>query len=355
MRRHNVRPRLTLALAALLMTTGCTAGCGAGASSANPQPNASLAPIVSSAQIWFHPLPPSATNYPGPLPNHGSTDFPQLFQPNAPWANVESHTKVLGIYVYWVLTASQSDLQQTIAFVNAHHMGIELEAPALQATAACGEGVEGFVGGGQTVQAVTLSYLQRLQAVGANVQYIKVDEPYFFGSVATEPGTCQWPVSQVASEVSAYVHLVHTIFPNAAVGDVEPVTAGFYSPDVVTALGQWHSTYSTINGAPFPFYIADLDFNNPTWQTLAKSLETQTKQAGMEFGIIYIGDYQDTSDAQWASKVVARFEAYQGQDGGQPDFVLFQSWEPHPLFCLPESDPNTFTGAVNAYVRATGM
>ena len=352
MRHRTFNPRLTLALAALLLTTGCAAGCGSGGS-ATPLPSATIVPFASSAAIWFHPLPASATNYPGPLPNHGSSDFQQLFQPGAPWANVEAHTKVLGIYAGWVITASQSDLQQTIAFTNAHGMGLELEAPALQATATCGEGVEGFVGGGQTVQAVTLSYLQRLQSVGANLQYIKVDEPYFFGSVSTEPGTCQLPVSQVASEVSAYVQLVHTIYPNAAVGDVEPVTAGFYTPDVVTALGQWHSTYGTINGAPFPFYIADLDFNNATWQTLAKALEIQTKQAGMKFGIIYIGDYQDTSDQEWASKVVARFQTYQGRYGGQPDYVLFQSWEPHPVYCLPETNPDTFTGAINAYVTAT--
>jgi hypothetical protein len=50
---------------------------------------------------------------------------------------------------------------------------------------------------------------------------------------------------------------------------------------------------------------------------------------------------------------VARFETYQGQNGGQPDFVLFQSWETHPLRCLPETDPTTFTGAINTYVSAT--
>jgi len=343
--------RLASASAVAAMVLGAT-GCDSGSSGA-PAPSPTPMHFTSSAQIWFHPLPPSATSYPGPLPNHGSADFPQLFQANAPWTNVESHTNVLGLYAYFVITASQAELQQTIAFANAHGMGIELEAPALQATAACGEGVEGFVGGGQTVQAVTLSYLQRLQAAGAQLRYIKVDEPYFFGSVSTEPGACQWPVAQVASEVSAYVQIVHSVYPNAAVGDVEPVTAGFYTPDVVTALGQWHSTYSAINGAPFPFYIADLDFNNPTWQTLVKSLESQTKQAGMKFGIIYIGDIQDTSDAQWAGKVVARFQAYQGQDGGQPDFVLFQSWEPHPTRCLPETDPTTFTGAMDIYVNAT--
>ena len=70
----------------------------------------------------------------------------------------------------------------------------------------------------------------------------------------------------------------------------------------------------------------------------------------MKFGIIYIGDWPDNSDAEWASKVVARFEIYQGAFGGRPDYVLFQSWQPHPVYSLPESNPATFTGAMESYV-----
>ena len=50
---------------------------------------------------------------------------------------------------------------------------------------------------------------------------------------------------------------------------------------------------------------------------------------------------------------MTRFETYQGENGGQPDFVLFQSWEPYPQYCLPESDSTTFTGVLDAYIDAT--
>ena len=84
-----------------------------------------------------------------------------------------------------------------------------------------------------------------------------------------------------------------------------------------------------------------------------RSLEVATKQSGTKFGIIYIGDPADTSDAEWSGKAVARFQIYQGQNGGQPDYVFFQSWETHPQYCLPESDPTTFTGVIDAYIDAT--
>lgn len=104
---------------------------------------------------------------------------------------------------------------------------------------------------------------------------------------------------------------------------MEPIIASAYAPDVVTAIGQWHHTYQTVAGAPFPFFFADIDFSNPEWPTILKQLEDGTRQSGMQFGIIYIGDQQDVSDAEWTSKAVARSELYQGQNGGRPDYVYF--------------------------------
>jgi hypothetical protein len=131
------------------------------------------------------------------------------------------------------------------------------------------------------------------------------------------------------------------------------IRKGSYVPDVVSAIGQWHDTYKSVTGAPLPFFFADIDYTNPGWPALVKSLEAGRRQRGMQFGIIYIGDYPDTSDAEWAGKATARFQTYQGQDGGQPDSVLFQSWQPHPVHCLPESDPTTFTWVIDAYLDAT--
>jgi hypothetical protein len=39
--------------------------------------------------------------------------------------------------------------------------------------------------------------------------------------------------------------------------------------------------------------------------------------------------------------------------GGDPDFVLFQSWQPHPRYRLPETDQTTLTGVVKTYVDST--
>jgi hypothetical protein len=340
--------RVWFVAAALLGATSCSGGDGGSPPAAAPSPHFS-----SNASIWFHPMPAASLWSSAPPGDLGSTDYAALFAPNNQWPQVAAHTGTFGLYAGWVLAAGDPVLASTVAFLNAHGMGIELEAPALQARATCGSGVEGYVPVHQTVKAVTLAYLSRLQALGAKVTYVKVDEPYFFGSVVADPRACHFPVATVASEVSTYVQIVHEVYPNAVVGDVEPVITGPYVPDVVTALTQWHQAYAAANGAPFPFYIADIDFSNIGWPPLVKSLESATHSAGMRFGIIYIGDPQDTSDAEWTGKVVSRFETYQGSIGGSPDIVLFQSWEYHPKHCLPETSPLTFTGAISRYIAET--
>jgi hypothetical protein len=168
-----------------------------------------------------------------------------------------------------------------------------------------------------------------------------------------DPVSCHFSVLEVARDVGQFAHLVKTVYPAAAVGDVEPVTPGAYQPGAVTAIGAWHDTYRSVTGEPFPFFFADVNFSDPAWPALVKQLDISTRRRGTRFGIIYTGGQHDDSNAEWASQVVARFEDYQRQAAGQPDYVLFQSWQPHPTSCLPESDPATFTGVINTYITAT--
>jgi hypothetical protein len=328
-----------------------SAGCNSGGSSVAP-PSASPLPFTSSAAIWFHPMPQGNAWPNDPNPDRGSSDFLALFQANAPWPRTMARTKVIGLYAGWVLFATDQELQLIVGFLNAHGMGIELESPALQALPTCGTGVEGYVPWKLSIHDLTIGSLQRLKALGAQVQFVKVDEPFYFGNVVPDPRSCHFSVPQIAAEVGQFSDLVKTVYPNAVVGDVEPIVQG-YAPDVVTALGQWHDTYKVVTGAPLAFFFADIDYTNAAWPTTVKALEDGSRLRGMRFGIIYTGDDPDTSDQQWTTKSVNRFETYQGAYGGRPDYVLFQSWQRHPTLCLPETDSITFTGVIDAYIAAT--
>ena len=119
--------------------------------------------IAPGASVWFHPLPPGA----GPPGDNGSADYAELFAPDAPWPHAASRTSVFGIYAGAVVGMNDGQLHAMVDFLNAHGMTIELEAPALQALATCGSGVEGYVPYGTSLPAYTLAYLQRLRRSGA--------------------------------------------------------------------------------------------------------------------------------------------------------------------------------------------
>lgn len=332
------RPRIT-ALACFTLTAISSIVCHS---------QASPPPIQSSAAIWFHPQPA----FIGPQAN-GLPDFLPLFQPNAPWPRAMARTKVIGLYAGWISAVSPQVLRQVVEFIDAHDMTIEVEAPSLQALPTCGSGVEGYVPYGQSLSTFTLGYLQRLKAVGAQRIVVKVDEPFYFGVVVNDPHSCHFSVQQTAEYVGQYAQLVKTVYPDAEIGDVEPIIDSAYPPGVVAALGEWHQAYRAVTGEPFPFFFADIEFGSQAWPYLVSQLEQQTHQLGMKFGIIYIGDPADLTDAEWAAKTIARFYTYQGDSGGKPDYVLFQSWEPHPQAFLPETNPFTFTGVLDAYIDAT--
>jgi hypothetical protein len=299
-------------------------------------------------------MPPPSAGSTEPIT--GSADFTQLFTSGAPWPKALAQTHVIGLYAGWVTLASERVLDPIIAFLNANGIAIELEAPSLQATATCGTNVEGYVSYGTSVSAYTLAYLDRLKALNANVAYLKVDEPYWYGHVVAPispaTGACAFPVATVATEVASFTQITHSVYPALEVGDVEPIIAAGYTPDVVTELNTWHAAYAAAAGAPFPFFIADTDWSNPAWPAIDASIESADHAQGMRFGIIYIGDQTDTSNAVWIGKAAARFTAFQVTAGNKPDFVLFQSWENCPQRTLPESDPTTFTGLLDAYLAA---
>jgi hypothetical protein len=330
-----------LALGALLLTHCAGSGSSPSVSATNT--------ATSSVAIWIQPKPEvqGQTGFLG----GGASDFLSLFTGTAGWPSTAAHTAVFGLYAGWVADIDSTTLANVVTFLNAQHIPIELEAPALQATSTCGNNVEGYVPDGLVLADFTNEYLQRLKALGANVAYIKVDEPYFYGSIAaSSPNSCAWPASQVADDVARYAQLVHATYPNAEIGDVEPIINTGYGTDPVTALSAWHDAFAKAMGAQFPFFVADMDFGNPGWPALAVRMQQAMRARQERFGIIFIGEPTDTSDAIWSSKTLARAQTFASTSGSAPDFVFFQSWDPYPHSCLPETDPTTFTGTVKAYI-----
>jgi len=295
----------------------------------------------NTPEIWFSPSPPLTKTY--YRSGNGSLDFMDLFSPTAHWGNVSSHVGVFMFFLGWAETnATDSQLAQAVSDINRRGIAIAVEGGALTPTSACGQGVESF-----TAMQEILYTLNRIRSAGGVVSYYALDEPFYFGNLYSGPNACHFSDSKIASEVDDFIQSVKTVFPDIIVGDVEPIQPGVD----LTLYMNWLETFKSVTGSNFPFFHLDFDWSRVTWPTDAKTLETFSRQQGIQLGIIYDGNIDDTSDAEWLGNAEQRFVTYEAEYGGKPDQVIFESWEEHPYYTLPESQNNTFTHLILLYLR----
>lgn len=114
---------------------------------------------------------------------------------------------------------------------------------------------------------------------------------------------------------------------------------------------RWLEAYEVVNGEPLSFLHLDVDWGRPDWPQVAHQLERFSQTLGVEFGIFYLGNWSDYSDESWFSNAGELVKEYELTIGGRPDHVIFASWHDHPDRVLPETQPYSFTGFIDAYVE----
>jgi F5/8 type C domain len=307
--------------------------------SASVAPTAVASPPDLSARplVWFAPLPPLPV-VPG-RPYVGSEDFMGLFPPGASWDRAAARIQVFKLYGEWVTDATDKELRAAVDGISQRGMALAVEMGPLDASAACGQGVESFAGidEGRLIS-------RRIRQAGGVLQVIALDEPYFYAHVYDGANACHWPVDRVAAAVTDFVRAMRVEWPELIVGDTEP------TPVPVTADGlvAWLDAYRAAAGEPFAFLHLDMDWSRSGWPALGLAVERAGAARQVPIGMIYTGG-NATSDAQWVSVAGRRVLTYEADAGGHPDHVLFQSWDDKPDHVLPESDPTTFTGLIDRY------
>ncbi len=301
----------------------------------------SLRAQTMEKQVWFAPLPP-LPQYAG-RPFIGSEDFMQLFHQGSDWPTASQHVNVFKLYGEWVGgIAKDSELRQVVADLKRRNIKIAVEMGPLTSTKDCGMDLEGFSG-----VADGLYILNRIKAAGGEISYIALDEPYYFGSLYTGKNACNWSIEKIAKQVDHFIRQMKTVFPNVIVGDIEPLPSQVSVQDYK----DWIEGYRKTTGYNLSFLHMDLDFYTPKWPEMAKEIETFLHERGIDYGIIYFGDWNDNTDKEWLEHAEDRMAKYESEVNGQPDHPIFQSWNDHPDFCLPEKSPTSFTHLINLYHR----
>jgi hypothetical protein len=292
--------------------------------------------------IWFSPIIPAAWNN-----MIGSVDYLGLFDPGAPWTTASSRIQVFKMYTQMLSPTfpgsfSDETLQQIFSYLNSHHIALAVEFPPLTPTATCGMGVEGFAG------ELALPVATRIQQLGGDLQYVSFDEPFFHGgTLYTGPNACQWTPQQIAENAFQSAVQIRSVFPNAIVGDIEPVPGGAnWLSQYAAGIDAWRA----VAGAPFAFFHFDVNWQ-VDWKPSVENMRQQLAQRGIPFGMIYNGWTTDLSDAQWISDAESHYAEWEAQGGTIPSHVIFQSWYPYPRYVLPETDPTAFTYLIDSYFR----
>ena len=304
---------------------------------------AMAAPISLSAgtqSIWFCPIVPFIQRAPFNPAYPPGTGYMELFQPNAPWEGAAQHVDVFKVYAQWLRVATDAQLQQQFADLKRRHIALALEDGLQTRTPNCGQGLEGY--GGDTI----LKRVRRIRDNGGDLRYVQMDEPIYYGSIYNGPTGCRRSVHDTIVDVANNCKALWSEFPDAEVGDIEPIV-GESGPIPVRAVAGGNRAVSSACGQAVGVVHRR---HQPDPARRHRSAKTVAHNTGFRKGPV-------RDDLQWTRHRrphVARHNRSHNMANvegaiGMPDIAIFQSWDPRPLKLLPDTDPDCFTSIINRY------
>jgi len=110
-------------------------------------------------------------------------------------------------------------------------------------------------------------------------------------------------------------------------------------------IGQFAGTYRAAVGSPLAFIRADVQWSK-RWQAQLRTVATDARGTGIQFGVIVDSDRPGSSNVDWTQHAEERLTDVHAILGHFPDQLVFQSWQAHPTHFLPETEPGTLTSLV---------
>jgi hypothetical protein len=270
-------------------------------------------------------------------------DYMDMFKADAPWSVGASHLAVFKISTQFATRASDADLAVLIADLHRRNIGVALEAGMLRNDRGCGKG-EGYI-----PKSLLSRAMKRIQQAGGQLDFVSVDEVVFFGHERNWPDkqgpACHDSIEEVAREVADKAAEIHSIFPQAQIGAVEPITTGhgFNPSQLVKDYLAFADQYQTLTGSKLAFMHADIAWRMPGWQAGLAPLKAGLRARNIPFGIIFGGTPDQQDDLSWTRSGLNELESLASNPATVPGQVIIQSWQPLPTHVLPETTPGTGT------------
>ena len=306
-----------------------------------------LAPLIASGQqLWF--APGDDLNVKGTVAH---PDFMQLFAPDAPWLVGMAHVDVVQLRSPWFTRMPQATVNQVLGFLKEHH--IKLAVPlGFIASDTSGQGVEGC----GTTKGLA-AYPRLMAQKGVPLDYVVMDEPLFFGHDYAEKNACRFSIEQAADSVAMNVRVIRSYYPNVQFVETEPQQAlaggvAEYRQFLEAYQARLHELPAAVR---FDLAWGTVDARHRDWRQAMPEFIAMLKARGIGYGIIYDagrvnGKIPDT-DAGWVASAEANVADWQATIPDEPAQVDLQTWNPHPINLVPESDPTTMTGYLKWFVE----
>jgi hypothetical protein len=269
-------------------------------------------------------------------------DKGDMWRPDAPWKAVSSAVKVVQFPPTNIDGAGDHDLQQAFADIKRRNIALAVATGLLIRSDRCRSKSEAYVDG----EALKRLF-DKLRRNGADVKYVTMDEPFFYGHRDPGPTACHESAQALAKALKESIAIVRTYFPNAQFGADEVVDA---SAPWVRELAEWTDTFKAVTGEPLAFIHADLNWTDGAVRNLVP-LAAALKQRHVPLGVIYDADLSGKSDESWTRNAVSNFARVESGAGVHPDHAVIETWVRYPTRMLPETEPGTLTNVVLQYIQ----
>jgi hypothetical protein len=310
-----------------------------------------LAGPAHATEIWMSAGP--HINHPAPGWEGLRTDAGDMWKPGAPWATVASHAKVMTFVAPNLDRVTDSDLKLALDDLKRRHIALAVATGMIERSDRCRSNTEAYVNPG----ALDVIF-EKVRRNGGDVRYVVMDEPYFWGHRYSGQTACHESAQAIANAVAESVRLVRRYFPDAQIGEDEPVDQ---SRPWVDELAAWADAYQKATGEKLAFMNADLNWKMESMRNLAP-LGKALKARGIPFGIIYNADdvtsghwfdpnSLSNSDIGWVRNAVSHYTEIESGLGVHPDHAVFITWVRYPTRMLPETQAGTFTNLVFQYIQ----
>jgi len=271
----------------------------------------------------------------------------QLFADPEQWTQTRSRVDVLG-YADHLLNSQFTDEELRGWLPELKRLGLKL---GLEVGA-----VKPWGTTGPKTFAIEHRMWDRFQSLGGEIYAVALDEP--LAAVINDlHESNEYAVEQTAQ----FIVLVRQHYPDVLIGDIEPYPA-FSALQLVQFIDALQARLKQLHVRGLDFFRLDADWmhfvvGHPGSWKQVKDLETECRQRGIPFGLIYwAADYPQMShmkladDSTWYVAVMQQGYDYAAV-GGAPDAYVIESWVGAPVQTLPETAEWSFTRSVLDFSR----